>query len=201
MILTIAPRFDAEDVADSIRAGLKGAATKVADQQVTVSNAPIDRIMAALAKIDVAPPLDDVDSMLKELQAGADSDEGTGSSIRATKAMSLADLLGPAPKRLYATVLAVQRGQYPLVLVTVRVEQAPENAAVAAGDKLTVIPQVRVKDRQVEDDPLSSLNIRAWYAQQGDAVELKLGERRATRRSYPDIWSAKAYRRKDASMQ
>ena len=128
--------------------------------------------------------------MLQALQSGGEQEEGTGSSIRATRAMAVDRLLGPEDKRVQATVLAVQRGKFPLVVITVRIDRAPTGGPISAGDKTTVVPRIRNRIGKISpSDEQSLLNVGAWYAQPGDKIEIRLGKRGKK------IWWATAYRR------
>ena len=191
VILTIGDRYDPVEVASAIEAGVDGAKAAASERQVEVTGVDPDKLLAALVKIEAAPVLDDVDAMLQALQSGGDQEEGTGSSIRATRAMAVAELLGPEKERLQATVLAVQRGKFPLVVISIRIDKAPPGAEVAAGDKTTIVPRVRNRTGKIApDDDQSLLNAGAWYAQPGDKVEIRLGRRGRK------VWWVRAYRRK-----
>ncbi len=190
VVLTVDDRYDPADVAQQISKQVPGAKARVSESRVMVTGAQMKPLLQAATTIEVEPLLDDVDAMLKSLQAGADQEEGTGSSIRARKSMTVTELLGPQDQRINARVLAIQRGKFPLVVVTVQVDGASDQAPVSVGDRLKIVPRVRRRrQRLTRTDPQSRLNIGAWYAQPGDAVEIRLGKRRN------DVWAAEAYRR------
>ena len=190
IVLTVDDRYDPAEVATALAKNVKDAKTRVSESRVMVTGVPIDTVLKAATSIEVEPLLDDVDAMLKSLQAGAEQEEGTGSSIRARKAMTVTDLLGPQKQRVAATVLAIQRGKFPLVVVTVRVDSAHDDSPVAKGDTLKIVPRVRSRRlRLIRMDPQSKLNMGAWYAQPGDAVEIRLGKQGTK------VWSAEAYQR------
>ncbi len=189
--LTIGDRYDPVEVASAIEAGVPGAKAAAADRQIEVTGVEPEKLLAALVKIEAAPALDDVDAMLQALQSGGDQEEGTGSSIRATRAMAADQLLGPKEERLQATVLAVQRGKFPLVVISIRIDKAPPGAQVSTGDKTTIVPRIRNRTGKIApDDDQSLLNAGAWYAQPGDKIEIRL-DRRGRK-----VWWVRAYRRK-----
>lgn len=190
VILTVGEQYDASEVAQIIGRELENVQTRVDQNRVMVTGVKQDSLLGELAEMSVEPLVDDIDSMLQALQEGGNRQEGSGSSIRATKAMSTAELLGPPETRLSATVLAVQHGRFPLVLVTLRVDRASDKVEVSVDDKITVVPEVPMQNgRIVTDHPQSTLNVDAWYAQPGDKVEVRLSSRRRR------VWMVSAYQR------
>ena len=160
VVLTIGERYDPGEIAESINASVPKAKAAVVDKQVVVTGVEASVLLSALAKIEAEPVLDDVDAMLQALQTGGDEEEGTGSSIRARRGMAVDRILGPQAQRLQATVLAVQRGQFPLVVITVRVDRAPKGASVAAGDTTTIVPRIRNRIGKISpSDEQSLLNV------------------------------------------
>ena len=190
VVLTIDDKYDATEVAQAITETVAGARAQAKEDKVMVTGVAEAPLLKALAKVSVDPLLDDVDSMLQALQVGGDRDEGTGSSIRATKAMAMEALFGPPGQRLTATVLAVTRGKFPLVLVTIRIDSAPKDARVHEKQRITVVPRVPTRNGRIAPaDAQSLVNVGAWYAEVGDRIELRLGAPRKR------VWMVEAYRR------
>jgi hypothetical protein len=110
--LVIAPDFDAGQVAEAIKSGVKGASTKVSGNEVLVSGAPLGTLLPALEKLEVSRSGDDVDAMLEAIQAPGGKDDGSGSSIRATQAADFSDVVGDKASLVVGKVTAVKRAQY-----------------------------------------------------------------------------------------
>ncbi len=191
IVLVVADGYDAAQVAKAINTNVKGAKAKAAGGKVIVSGLTEDTLVAKLSVVEVDPPLDDVDQLLSNLKGG-DDEEGSGSSIRATKLADFTDVLGKPSGRLEGEVTGVTRSRFPLVMVSVVVSKVPDGVkGIKKGDRITVIPRVKSKNGVVDPkDRASQLNIGAWYAQEGDHVTLKLEPK--PKRAY---WIAKGFER------
>ncbi len=186
--LTIAEGFSSETVAQAIGQRVPGATAKAEGQTVVVSGVGEAALLAALQKIDVGSD-EDIAAMLATMEGG--NDDGSGSSIRATKAADFSDVLGDTQTLLTAKVLKVKRTQYPLVMLTLKIQKAPKGAAIKSGSTVQVVPRVKSKKGIINpDDKVSKLNVGAWYVQPGDIVRVRLdGEPK------DDVWIAEAFER------
>lgn len=177
LTLKCAKGFDAAAVAEAIRKHVKSASVKTEGDNITITGLPEAELLKALETVDV-PEGDDVDGLLSQLHNQGGGEEGSGSSIRATKSADFSELMGKKDELITAKVVDVKRAQFPLVFVTVKLGQVPKSAApegLKPGATITVLP--RVKSRQGVVDPsdeTSKLNVGAWYAQPGDTVLLRL---------------------------
>lgn len=191
VVLVVAEGYDAAQIAKAINASVKGAKAKVAGGKVVVTGVAEAALLPQLEGVDVDAPMDDVDQLLSNLKGG-DDEEGSGSSIRATKLADFTDVLGKASERIEGEVSGVSRSRFPLVMVSVVVSKVPAGVkGIKKGDRITVIPRVKSKNGVVDPkDRASQLNIGAWYAQEGDHVSLKLEPK--PKRSY---WIAKGFER------
>ncbi len=190
VVLTVDEQYDPADIAQAITESVPSARARVDQDRVIVTGLNQQKLLSALSTLEVTPLLDDIDAMLHALHSEEEGSRGTGSSIRAFRTMTLDKLLGDPKRRTRATVLAVQRGDFPLVLVTLRIDRAPATTKVEVGQTITVVPRIPIrKGRILPADAQSALNIGAWYAQPGDQVEIKLAERRKR------VWFVAGYRR------
>lgn len=190
--LVIAAGYDANEVAETIVAEVKGAQAKADGQQVVVTGVATAALLAALEKVDVAPAGDDVDAMLSALQNPGGEDDGSGSSIRATNDKADFEAVrGPPGQLVVGRVLKVRRARFPLVFITVKVERGPKSGdGPAKGDTIVVLPRVKSKGGVVDPaDAASQLNVGAWYAQPGDRVKVRLESKEKK------VWVAKAFER------
>lgn len=192
VVLTVGDTFDADDVAAAINKSVKGAKAVADGTTIIVTGVAEATLVKALEKIDVEPALDDVDEMLSSLKGG-DGDEGSGSSIRATKAADFSDVIGPANQQVLGHVTGVTRAKFPLVILTVKVTGVPRGVkGIKKGDKITVVPRVKSRDGVVDpNDRASQLNVGAWYSQTGDKVKMNLAKKRKK-----NVWIAKGFERK-----
>lgn len=181
--LTLASGYDASEVAKAISAGVPGATAKADGAKVVVTGVALEKLLVALEKVEVGSggvpgAGDDVDAMLANLQKPGGEEDGSGSSVRATKAADFSDVLGAKSELITAKVVEVKRAQFPMVLVTVKVANVPKTVTLAGvknGAKLTVLPRVKSKNGIVDPkDDASKLNVGAWYAQPGDTVLVRL---------------------------
>lgn len=173
--LQLAEGFSAEDAAAAISKSVSGASAKADGTTVVVSGVEEAKLLAALEKVEVASGLDDVNSMFATLQAG-NAEDGSGSSIRATKQASMVEVVQDPAVRVPATVLEVKHGTYPFVAVTVKIDQVPKGVqSLKKGAKATVVPRINApKGVIARDDEQSKMNVGAWYVKKGDKVMLKL---------------------------
>ncbi|MEQ8280065.1 MAG: hypothetical protein RMA76_01845 [Deltaproteobacteria bacterium] len=193
VVLVVADGYDANEVAAAIAKNVKGAKAKAKGGKVLVSGVAEAKLLAALEGVEVDRTMDDVDQLLTDLQGGGDDEEGSGSSIRATKLADFSDVLGKPSGRLEGKVTGVTRSRFPLVMVSVVVSKVPAGVkGIKKGDRITVIPRVKSKNGVVDpNDRPSQLNIGAWYSQEGDHVTLNLEKK--PKKSY---WIARGFERK-----
>lgn len=175
VVLELVPGFTADAVAAAIQKGVAGAKASAKDGKVAVTGVDEKKLLVALEKVDVSA--DDVDAMVSALQGGGD--EGSGSSIRATKAAELPGASAPAELQVVgATVLSVKHGKYPHVAVTLKLDVIPKalaDAGVKPGAKVTVVPRVQLEGGRIAPtDERSKTNIGAWYARTGDKIQVAI---------------------------
>ncbi len=178
LVLELVPGFTADAVAAAINKGVAGAKATAQGGKVAVAGVEEKKLLVALEKIDVSA--DDVDAMVSALQGGG-GDEGSGSSIRATKAADLGAAGGGAavaPVLVPGTVLSVKHGKYPFVAVTLKLDTVPKalaDAGVKPGAKVTVVPRVQLEGGRIApSDEQSKANIGAWYARSGDKIQVAI---------------------------
>lgn len=178
--LVLAEGYSAADVAEAIQRGVQGTTAKAQGEgKVVVTGLGKDELLAALEKVDVAAPLDDVNQMFATLQGvGAAEGEGSGSSIRATKAAELPTVVKDKEAEVPGTIVAVKHGTYPFVAVTIKIDQAPKSGAeigLVRGAKITVVPRINAPKGLISPgDEQSKMNVAAWYSKPGDKVTLRL---------------------------
>jgi hypothetical protein len=197
--LVIAKGYDPKAVADAIAKGVAGASAKVDGQNVVVSGVDKDKLLPALEKVEVpeaaASGGDDVDQMLTSIQNQGGSEEGSGSSIRASKTTDFSEVMGKKEELITAKVVDVKRRDFPLALVTVKIVSLPKGAQVEGvkqGATITVVARVKSKSGVVDpQDQPSKLNLGAWYAQPGDTVMIRL-----EKPAKDKVWIAAAFQRK-----
>lgn len=194
--LTPAQGFDAAELAAAISAGVKGVTAKVDNGKVVVTGLAEAQLLGALEKVDVKEASgDDVDAMLAALQKPGGDDDGSGSSVRATKAADFSEVMGAKTEVITAKVLEVTHGQFPVVAVTIKVQQLPKGLVlpgVKTGAKLKVVPRVKSKGGMVDPtDEASKLNVGAWYTQPGDVVLVRL-----EKDPKDGVWIAAAFNRR-----
>jgi hypothetical protein len=179
--LVLAEGFVPADVAAAIEKGVAGTTAKAqGNNKVVVSGKPLPELLGALEKVDVSPPLDDVNQMFAALQGaggGGGEGEGSGSSIRATSDADFSAVIEDRTASAEATVVEVKHGDYPFVAITVSLVSVPKAAAnwLKKGEKVTVVPRINaVRGVIAKGDEQSKINVGAWYAKKGDKVSLKL---------------------------
>lgn len=180
VVLEISEEYDAEEVAAAVSDKVEGASAKAKGTTVIVTGVAEAKLLEALAEIEVEPSMDDIDEMLTALKnPGGGDDEGSGSSIRASRASDFSDVLGAKEEQVLARVVSVKRHRFPMVVVTLKVMQVPKGVrGVRRGQTLEVIPRVKSRNGIVDpNDKASKLNVGAWYAVKGDRVRLRLEAR------------------------
>lgn len=194
VVLEIGEEYDAEDVAAAVEAKIQGASAKAKGTSVIVTGVEEAKLLEALAAVEVEPSMDDVDEMLTALKNPGGDDEGSGSSIRASRVSDFSDVLGPKKEQLMARVVSVERHRFPVVVVTLKVTRVPKGAlGVRPGQTLKVIPRVKSRNGIVDPhDKASKLNVGGWYAVKGDRIRVRL-EGDAPRSD--DVWIAAAFQR------
>jgi hypothetical protein len=197
LVLTLAPGYEADAVAKAIAGKLSGVTAKVSGGNVVVAGLPEAKLLSALEGVEAGEPAggDDVDAMLANLRGGEGEDDQSGSSIRATQAADLSQVMGAKEELITAKVIEVKHQKFPLVLVTVKVSQISKSLVlpgVKAGSKITVLPRVKSKNGVVDPkDEASQLNLGAWYVEPGDTVMLRL-----EKEPKDNVWVAAAFDRK-----
>ncbi len=190
--LELGEDFDAADVAQAIQKSVKGASAKASGTKVTVSGVDAKALLTALEKIDVEPVNDDVDAMLSAMQNPGGEEEGSGSSIRASKATDFSDVIGAQTGLITAKVTKVKKRRFPFVMLQMRVTKTPKGfKALKRGQRIKVVPHLKLKKGQiVPDNKMTKLNLGAWYAHPGDRVQLRL--KKAPKGK---LWIAEAFKR------
>lgn len=171
--LTIKDGFSASEVAEAIVRGVPGTKCETGDTEVKVTGMAEADLIKALAAIEVDEAMDDIDGAFAAIQNPMGMDDGSGSSIRATKHRTLPGIEAPkteaAPKDMPSysgKVLKVKHKRFPLVVLTVK---------TSSGEKLTVIPQIHTIHGIIKsDDKSSKQNLAAWYSRPGDQVSFKV---------------------------
>lgn len=192
VVLKLKPGFSAQDVANAVTHAVPDAQCRVDKDSVVVSGVKKAELLPALERIEVSPELDDIDAMLSNMQGLGGQDEGSGSSIRATKVAELGDAAGKKLPRVVGTVVKVRHQRYPVVALRVKVTDAGGLAGLGAGQEIEVVPLVaRGKGDPSIDPAQSRKNARAWYARPGDEVQVELQAR-----GEKDVFVARSYERK-----
>lgn len=192
VVLKVKNGFSPEDVANTVTHGVPGARCKVERDSVMVSGVSKADLLPALERLEVSPQLDDIDAMLSNMQGLGTEDEGSGSSIRATKVAELGEADGKKLPRVVATVLAVRHQRYPLVALRVKVSDAGGLEGLSAGKEIEVVPLIaRGKGDKSVEISQSRKNARAWYARPGDEIVVELKAR-----GDKDVFVAQSYERR-----
>ncbi|MBI4821164.1 MAG: hypothetical protein HY791_33195 [Deltaproteobacteria bacterium] len=170
LTFTLKEGFSADDVADAILRAVPGSTAKAKGGKVVVTGVEEKELLVALERVQVDRGLDDIDNALASLQ-GNKEEEGSGSSIRASKATQI----GEAAEQTFEVtgkVSMVRHKTYPKVALELEVSDA--GAAKLPG-KITVVPRVKIESgRPVMSDPETKANAAAWYVRQGDSVKVKI---------------------------
>jgi hypothetical protein len=194
VVLEIGETYDASEVANAIQAKVPGAQAKARGTSVIVTGVAESKLLESLAKIDVAPSMDDIDEMLTSMQKPGGDEEGSGSSIRATQAADFSEVLGNDAELISAKVVEVEHHNFPVVIVKVQLTAVPKTVkTVKKGQKIALIPRVKSRDGVVDpNDKASKLNVGAWYAVKGDTVRVRL---EGDKPQKDDVWVAAAFQR------
>jgi hypothetical protein len=173
--LTIKDGFSAEEVAEAIERSIPGAKAEADDDTVKVKGVSESDLIKALERIEVDEAMDDIDGAFAAIQNPMGGDDGSGSSIRATKHRSLPgmDKKSPSPsppppaaKSYSGQVTSVKHKRFPLVVLSVKTK---------GGKMLTVIPRIRTKHGIIDySDKESKQNLAAWYTRRGDKISFKV---------------------------
>jgi hypothetical protein len=188
--------FNPAAVAAAIQKGVAGSTAKVDGGKVVVSGVAQAKLLSALEKISVEPGMDDVDSNFAAIQnMGGGEEEGSGSSIRASKTTDFSEVMKESA--LIATVKQVQQGSFPVAFLVLKVVEVPAGApeAIKKGATITVVPRIRTLEGGSIDpkDSQSTLNVGAWFARPGDKVAIRLG---SAVKDKKDTWLATSYERR-----
>lgn len=187
--LTVAEGFEAEAIAQAIIEGIKGASAKASGNQVAVAGVDEKSLLAALQKLEVDSTEDDVDAMLSALQNPGGDEDDSGSSIRASRATDMTAAV--SGHIVYGRVTAVRHAQFPLVLISVKIQKGKSPAGLSTGQVIRVLPYVRSVRGLVDvKDPQSQVNVGAWYARKGDRVKVRLKPEARKK-----VWVAEAFER------
>lgn len=170
--LTIKDGFSVTDVSEAIVRGVPGAKAESSDGVVKVTGIDEANLIKALARIEVDEALDDIDSAFAAIQNPITGDDGSGSSIRATKHRKLPGI-EETPAKPIAELVAysgqvqtVRHKRFPLVVLNVK---------TSSGEKLTIIPHIVVKHGIISsNDNTSKKNLAAWYCRVGDQISFKV---------------------------
>jgi hypothetical protein len=195
--LTVKNGFNPAAVAAAIQKGVAGSQAKVDGGKVVVSGVAQAKLLSALEKISVEPGMDDVDSNFAAIQnMGGGEEEGSGSSIRASKVTDFSEVMKEAA--LVATVKQVQQGSFPVTFLVLKVVELPAAGApegIKKGSTITVVPRIRTLEGGSIDpkDAQSTLNVGAWFARPGDKVAVRLG---GPVKDKKDTWLATSFERR-----
>lgn len=181
LVLDLDPSFEAERLADLMRQRIPSAQVLVDGTRLFVEGATRAQVEAALKGETMEPTMDDVDALLASLRVAGSNEDGSGSSVRARRESTDPSAPGPSQAQVpmvAATVKRLDRHRFPLVLIEVKVTEAPDDSGLEPGQRITVLPRVRSHNGLVDpEDAESKLNVGAWYSKTGDQVRLILEDR------------------------
>ncbi len=169
--LTIKDGFSASEVAEAIVRSVPGSKAEADDSVVKVTGVSEADLIKALARVEVDEALDDIDGAFAALQNPMDGDDGSGSSIRATKHTTIPGIgqkaPPPAKSKAYAgKVVSVMHKRFPLVVLTVKTK---------GGKSLKIVPRIMTKRGIIDSkDAESKQNLAAWYCRKGDQINFKV---------------------------
>ena len=171
VVLTIKDGFSTEEVAEAIERSVPGTKSSAGDTTVTVEGIDKAALLKALARIEVDEQLDDINGAFAALQNPIGNDDGSGSSIRATKERKLTGFSNEETKRekFSGQVMKVVHKKFPVVVLSVKTDE---------GKIISMIPQIRMKGALIDySDPISAKNLAAWYCRPGDKVEFTISQK------------------------
>ena len=159
----------------------QGEAFTVTSQMVRITGIPVGALYHLLAAIDLDDP-ESPEAFLRSFpQPAQTSASGTPDAI---KALLRSGVL-PHRDRWTATVLDVQRAEFPLTEVRVVLRRVPEQGGASvvglvSGKEVVLVPLIALKakkDPLVANlaDPLSMMNAGAYYLRPGDEVTFHIG--------------------------
>jgi hypothetical protein len=195
--ITVKSGFNPAAVAAAIQKSVAGSTAKVEGGRVVVSGVAQPKLLAALEKITIEPGMDDIDSSFANIQnMGGGEEEGSGSSIRASKTTDFSEVMKESA--LVATVKQVQQGSFPVAFLVLKVVELPAAGGpegIKKGSTITVVPRIRTLDGGSIDpkDSQSTLNVGAWFARPGDKVAVRLG---GAVKDKKDTWLATTFERR-----
>lgn len=191
--LFLAEGYEAETLADALRSRIRGVSAKAGARDVVVTGVSEAELLRLLESVDLPGGGDDFDEMLSALQSPGGEEDGSGSSIRATKRADFSSVKGPPGALIYGKVTKVEHARFPYVVLTVKLTKTPKRAVkgLKRGRTIRVLPRVKAKGGVVDPkDDQSQLNVGAWYAQTGDTVKVRLEP--APKKG---LWLGKAFER------
>jgi len=173
--LTLRADADPAAVADAIEAGIDRVKAKVRAGKVVVLGKSLEELMPLLAVIDVGG----ADSMAELDQlAAADSELGSGSSLRAKLKAERAAAFSDPKTTLVGQVVDVDPGAFPRARLKLRVLQSPRGrlkALTARGSIIEVMTHVPMDGTQIDwSDPATRMNAGAYYLQPKDRVRVRI---------------------------
>ena len=170
-VFTIKDGFSPDEVAEAIERSVPGSKASAGETTVTVKGVEKSALLKALARIEVDEQLDDIDGAFAALQNPIGNDDGSGSSIRATKERKLTGFTDEKSKleKISGQVIKVVHKKFPVVVLSVKTE---------SGKTVSMIPHIKMKGALIDySDPASAKNLAAWYCRPGDRVEFSVGQK------------------------
>lgn len=170
-VLTIKDGFSPDEVAEAIERSVPGSKVSADDTTVTVTGVDKAALLKALARIEVDEQLDDIDGAFAALQNPIGNDDGSGSSIRATKERKLTGFTNEETKleKFSGQVTKVVHKKFPIVVLSVKTD---------SGKMISMIPHIKMKGSLIDySDATSAKNLAAWYCRPGDKVEFTIGQK------------------------
>lgn len=166
----------ADAVAGAIRDQVDGVRVKIVRGAVQVTGVALDALLPRLAEVELGGG-DDALNLLAA--ASTEDDFGSGSSLRAKKKAQLAALLKDQNKLALGRVRAVHQGQFPNVVVEVRLDRAPAGPLgkkIRKGQTIRFQPKFSQKGDHIDWRVAENQwNVGAWHLRAGDRVKVRVG--------------------------
>ena len=179
--LTLADKEDASLVAEQITAQVKGATAKVTVQgTIIITGIKLDALLEHLALLDIE--LDPLAALGGLGQGLAMAGPEAGGSIRASKPTALPFSVVPqavfkphdSDERFIARVTDIKRGEFPNVVLTLKIKRKPEEGSIKLKKKRRYQALVLMAGQGQSPDftsPNNQENLSAWFLLAGDRVE------------------------------
>jgi hypothetical protein len=190
--------FPAKSVADAIAKGVPGTTTKVDAGKVVVNGVEKAKLLTALEKVLVEPGADDVDATFATIQNTGGEEDGSGSSIRASKPTDMSSVMPKETPPLVGSVVKVQQGTFPMAVLTVKVLELPAGSAPATvkkGGTIMIVAKIPLAANGAIDpkDATATANAGSWYARPGDKIAMRI---QGPAKDHKDTWLATTFERR-----